>query len=511
MNKNPVHIVKHLLLALSLLGTVQLHASIDLNYESVALEYILSDFGNKTALAFSYSSNTLALNKKYTIVGQVDNREEGVALICKRANLQFKFLGNMVILKQQPKVQPKPKQKKPESVQVNEVEGSEESEKEQMEYILPDGWEPAYQGPEFPDFKYPEAMENPPSSESLRDADESGLRWINQEADYSGHQAAVFWNKNYEDHSGREVALLFNKTKGRVKGNQVALFGNVAAGGYGNQVSLLSNLSTKSHKGNQVSLLCNIAGPDSGLRVQTAIFYNKNKGDTHAQVGSLNVNGRDSEGQYGFLNINGNDSGKQFGLFNINKGKVSRQYGLLNVADTCDYRSIGLINFIRKGYNRFEIAYSSEFELNASFRFGHERLYTILGTSIDWSYDKEYFWERDDWYFNRGALSLGFGGYLYSKGRFSFMQELIGSRFIIAGRGFDPEALMLDYGLSSGFRLGRKGYNSTLILGIHLNVLKQNEHKGINIDNLDFIDRGRLQLFGSNFDFWPGVKLGFRF
>ena len=105
MNKNPVHIIKHLLLALSLLGTVQLHASIDLNYESVALEYILSDFGNKTALAFSYSSNTLALNKKYTIVGQVDNREEGVALICKRANLQFKFLGNMVILKQQPKVQ----------------------------------------------------------------------------------------------------------------------------------------------------------------------------------------------------------------------------------------------------------------------------------------------------------------------------------------------------------------------------------------------------------------------
>ena len=77
--------------------------------------------------------------------------------------------------------------------------------------------------------------------------------------------------------------------------------------------------------------------------------------------------------------------------------------------------------------------------------------------------------------------------------------------------GFDPEALMLDYGLSSGLRLGRKGYNSTLILGIHLNVLKQNEHKGINIDNLDFIDRGRLQLFGSNFDFWPGVKLGFRF
>lgn len=495
-------------MSIGIFASSQSFAIIDLNYESIELEKILRDYGNKTALAFSYSSNTLALNKKYTIIGKVETKEEGVELICKRANLQYKFLGNMVVLKQRPKpkVKEKPKQKIEQQVPVKQIE-----EPEQMEFILPEGWEPSYQGPEFPDFEMSESLKESLATEQANESGKKGLSFVNIENEYNGHQIAVLCNKNYEDHSGRELALLFNNTKGRVKGTQISLFANLAAGGFGNQVSLLSNLSTKAHKGNQVSLVCNYAGTGSGLRVQISAGVNNNKGNTHVQVGGLNLNGKNSEGQYGFVNVNGNDSGKQLGFLNINKGKVSKQFGFFNVADTCDYRSIGLINFIKKGYNRFEIAYSSEYELNTSFRFGHERLYTIIGASVDWAYNSASFWETNDWYFNRGAVQFGFGGSLYSNGRFSFMQELTASKFLTAGRGFNPKAFMLTYGLSSGLRLGRKKYNSTIILGIHLNILNQDRRNQLSIDKLEFIEKNHFQLWDRSFDFWPGLKLGFRF
>ena len=506
MNKRCLIILKVLLIILCISGRQYVFASVELNYEELSLEQILRDYGNRTGLAFSYSSNTVSLGHKYTIVGRAENREEGVGLICAEAKLVYKFLGNMVVLKQ--KLKPAIKKRVPESVPVNK---EEEIQEEDFVYILPNGWIPSYQGPEFPDFKMPKALEESPVDSELYNNGPKGLQWLNEEESFKGNQTAVLWNKNSQDHSGRELAILFNRSKGFVKGPQVALLGNIANGGYGTQVSLLTNLSRGMHKGNQVSLMCNFSGIDSGLRVQAAFFYNKNKGDTHAQVGSLNVNESDSEGQYGLVNINGGDSGKQFGLFNLNKGKVGRQFGLINAADTCDYRSIGLVNFIRKGYNRFEIAYASEFALNASLRFGHERLYTILGLAFDWTYLEEDIFDYKSWGGDRGALQIGFGGWLFSKGRYALMQELTLSRFILAGSGFEPKVMLFNYGLTNGISLGREKYASTLIVGIHLNVLSQDEQGSINIEHLNFTKKNRFSLGDRQFDFWPGLKLGFRF
>ena len=92
----------------------------ELNYEELSLEQILRDYGNRTGLAFSYSSNTVSLGHKYTIVGRAENREEGVGLICAEAKLEYKFLGNMVVLKQ--KLKPAIKKRVPESVPVNKEE-----------------------------------------------------------------------------------------------------------------------------------------------------------------------------------------------------------------------------------------------------------------------------------------------------------------------------------------------------------------------------------------------------
>lgn len=507
MNRKLKYWSKTLLLVICCFSAQGVYANIKLNYKNIELEKILRDYGNKTGLAFSYSSNTLALGKKYTIVGEVDNKEAGVALICSKANLKYKFLGNMVVLKQKPKVR-KPTSKKEEPKQIKQEEQVQE---EEMEYILPVGWVPDYKGPGFPDFKLPEAVLNPKVDEDQERKDNKWLYWLNNGADFSGHQNAVLWNKNTTDHTGREVAFLFNRTKGFVKGTQVSFMGNVAQGGYGTQVGVLCNLSKGSHKGNQISVLCNFAGDDSGLRVQTSGFLNKNKGDTHAQVGTVNINGKSSEGQYGIFNVNGGDSGKQFGLLNINKGKVGRQFGLVNVADTCDYRSLGLVNFIRKGYNRIEIGYNSEFALNSSLRFGHERLYTIIGIALDWDYLNGDVWSTEDWSFNRGALNLGFGGWLYSKGRICFMQEIMVGKIVTTDRGFANDAYLYKYGISGGVRLGKRRYNSTFIFGIHLNVFSQNEEDQINIKNLDFISKSRFQLWDRRFDLWPGLKVGFRF
>ena len=62
MNKRCLIILKVLLIILCISGRQYVFASVELNYEELSLEQILRDYGNRTGLAFSYSSNTVSFH-----------------------------------------------------------------------------------------------------------------------------------------------------------------------------------------------------------------------------------------------------------------------------------------------------------------------------------------------------------------------------------------------------------------------------------------------------------------
>ncbi len=209
---------------------------------------------------------------------------------------------------------------------------------------------------------------------------------------------------------GVEVGGLFNKVKNDMNGVQVAGLFNTVGGDVGPSV-LIDGDGEKS-LGVQVAGLVNSA--DNVEAIQCAGLVNKNKGDFRGvQFGGLtNIVGGDAEGvQFSFLsNFNGGDAEVQVaGITNIAddvKGtQVSAifnraekvdgvQFGLINVCDTVTGASIGLLNFVKKGYNQFEVGGSETMYGEAAVRFGSRRFYNIIQFGTQ---------------FENGTNSLGYG------------------------------------------------------------------------------------------------------
>ena len=59
------------------------------------------------------------------------------------------------------------------------------------------------------------------------------------------------------------------------------------------------------------------------------------------------------------------------------------QIGLINIADTSDGYSIGLINVILKGYHKLSFFTNEVVNVNAAFKTGNSKLYSILQAGIN--------------------------------------------------------------------------------------------------------------------------------
>lgn len=184
----------------------------------------------------------------------------------------------------------------------------------------------------------------------------------------TGLQAAGFHNNVLSNMNGVQGSGFSNFVKGNVLGLQASGTHNHVGGTFtGIQAAGFSNYTKKHFKGLQASGFYNHVS-DSMTGLQAAGFGNyARKKVTGAQVS-------------GFGNFaNREMTGAQIGpVFNYAKKMKGVQIGLINVADSSSGYSIGLINIVFKGYHKLAIYTNEVMDVNAAFKTGNSKLYSIL-------------------------------------------------------------------------------------------------------------------------------------
>lgn len=165
--------------------------------------------------------------------------------------------------------------------------------------------------------------------------------------------------------NGVEIGGLFNIDKKDVRYVQVAGLLNVNGGRVqGVQVAGINNTVLKNVTGVQVGGVNNfVAGELRGLQVGGV-----------ANITTRTVNGVQIAGV-------------------INYAKVLKgvQVGLINISDTSEGLSFGLINIVLKGYHKLSFSADEIVRVNAAFKTGSRKLYSILQAGYNFNDSSEVF------------------------------------------------------------------------------------------------------------------------
>ncbi|MEO5563655.1 MAG: hypothetical protein ABIR18_09480, partial [Chitinophagaceae bacterium] len=189
--------------------------------------------------------------------------------------------------------------------------------------------------------------------------------------------------------NGVEIGGLFNIDKKNVSFFQTAGLFNVVGGQVkGMQVAGINNTVLDSVKGIQVGGISNVVkGRLTGF--QTAGIYNhvtdSVKGLQVAGIGNFarkKVSGAQIAGVANFSNKE-TDGVQIAGVINYSKKLRGVQIGLINISDTSEGYSIGLINIVLKGYHKLSFSTNELLEVNAAFKTGNSKLYSILQAGLN--------------------------------------------------------------------------------------------------------------------------------
>ena len=87
----------------------------------------------------------------------------------------------------------------------------------------------------------------------------------------------------------------------------------------------------------------------------------------------------------GVVNISNKElDGTQIsGVINYTKKLKGLQIGLINIADSSEGYSIGLINIVLKGYHKLSFSTDELINVNAAFKTGNAKLYSILQAGLN--------------------------------------------------------------------------------------------------------------------------------
>src|SRR5690606_15286423 len=151
----------------------------------------------------------------------------------------------------------------------------------------------------------------------------------------------------------------------------------------GLQVAGLSNTVLDSVRGLQVGGINNFSR-DKVSGMQIGGIYN-HSGETLSGVqlgGVANYTNRETNGAQiaGIGNISREEvNGIQVaGIFNYTKRLRGVQTGLINISDSSECYSIGLIIIVFTGYHRLSLSTYEVIGLNAAFKSGNSKLYSIF-------------------------------------------------------------------------------------------------------------------------------------
>lgn len=213
--------------------------------------------------------------------------------------------------------------------------------------------------------------------------------WGGYSGGVNGVELAGWFNIDKKDVRWVQAAGWFNIVGGQVDGVQLAGIHNTVMDSVtGVQAAGISNFVKRQFVGAQLSGIYNLVGGSMNGLQAAGIGNYANNNTTGAQLaGILNVNRRQMKGAQiaGILNVNFQEvKGAQIaGVINYTKKLSGVQIGLINIADTSDGYSIGLINIIFKGYHKLSLYANEVFPLNAAFKTGNSKLYSILLAGVE--------------------------------------------------------------------------------------------------------------------------------
>lgn len=183
---------------------------------------------------------------------------------------------------------------------------------------------------------------------------------------------------------GIEIGGLFNIDKNDVQFFQGAGIFNIVGGQVlGMQLAGVHNSNLSNTTGFQAAGVSNhVQGVFKGFQVGGVYNHvtDSLRGFQAAGVGNYVRNtakGVQIGGVFNFSNRTMN--GVQIaGVINYAKRLKGVQFGLINVVDSSDGFSIGLINIVLKGYHKLSITANDVTDLNAAFKTGNSKFYSIL-------------------------------------------------------------------------------------------------------------------------------------
>ena len=191
----------------------------------------------------------------------------------------------------------------------------------------------------------------------------------------NGLELGGLFNIDKKDVKYLQAAGLFNSVGGQVNGLQLAGINNLVQDNVkGLQAAGINNFVTGKMIGLQIGGVYNhVSDSVKGVQVAGVGNFSKEKVSGVQIAGVANISNREMDGV------------QIAGVINYAKKLRGVQIGLINIADTSEGYSIGLINIILKGYHKLSFSANEIQNVNASFKTGNSKLYSILQAGVNLS------------------------------------------------------------------------------------------------------------------------------
>jgi len=191
----------------------------------------------------------------------------------------------------------------------------------------------------------------------------------------NGFEIGGLFNIDQKDVKYFQAAGLFNSVGGAVTGFQAAGINNLVQDNvFGFQAAGINNFVTGKMHGFQAAGIYNhVSDSVKGFQAAGIGNFSKEKVSGVQIAGVANISNREMNGV------------QIAGVVNYTKKLKGLQIGLINIADTSAGYSIGLINIIIKGYHKLSFSANEIENVNAAFKTGNSKLYSILKAGVNLS------------------------------------------------------------------------------------------------------------------------------
>jgi hypothetical protein len=188
----------------------------------------------------------------------------------------------------------------------------------------------------------------------------------------NGIEVGGLFNIDKKDVRYVQAAGLFNIVGGRVTGVQVGgLHNTVLDSMTGVQAAGINNLVKGKMTGAQIGGIYNhVTDSVKGMQAAGIGNFAKRKVSGVQIAGIANVSSKETDGA------------QIAGIINYSKKLRGVQIGLINISDTSEGYSIGLINVVLKGYHKLSFFTNEVLNVNAAFKTGNSKLYSVLQAGI---------------------------------------------------------------------------------------------------------------------------------